>query len=96
VLLRRRVGPVGLRRIVETFWRAGLAALAAAAVGWGASTAIGWVMGGGRLTALVQLVIGGAVILAGYLGFALALRVTEVRDVVAMVRRRLGRTRSPA
>jgi putative peptidoglycan lipid II flippase len=45
----------------------------------------------GRIEAVVQLAVGGAVILVAYLGAALLLRVQEVSQVVGMVRRKIGR-----
>jgi putative peptidoglycan lipid II flippase len=91
VLLRRQVGPVGLRRIVDTFWRALVAALGSAVVGWLVSAVVRAGLGDGKGAALAQLVIGGAAIVGTYVGLALVLRLREVSDVVAMVRRRLGR-----
>jgi putative peptidoglycan lipid II flippase len=44
-----------------------------------------------RLTAIVQLVVGGAAIGLTYLGLAMLLRIREISDVVGLVRRRLGR-----
>ena len=43
------------------------------------------------LEAIVQLVVGGAVIGGTYLGLAMVLRIGEITEVVGMVRRRLGR-----
>ena len=45
----------------------------------------------GRIEALVQIAVGGLVILVAYLGAALLLRVREVSQVVGTVRRKLGR-----
>ena len=39
----------------------------------------------------MQLVVGGAVIGGTYLGLAMLLRISEITEVVGMVRRRLGR-----
>jgi len=91
ILLRRRVGPVGLRRILDTFWRALVAALGAAVVGWLASELVALGLGAGKGAALAQLVLGGVAIVGTYLALALVLRLREVSDVVGMVRRRLGR-----
>jgi len=91
ILLRRRVGPIGLRRILVTFGKALAASLGAAAVG----LAVGYVMHrmlpDSVLGALVELVVGGTVILLSYAGLAVALRISELTDVLAMVRRRLRR-----
>jgi putative peptidoglycan lipid II flippase len=48
-------------------------------------------MGDDKLDSLVQLVLGGAVLLGLYYGLALLFRVAEVRDLTRMVRTRLGR-----
>ncbi|MEV0427706.1 murein biosynthesis integral membrane protein MurJ [Micromonospora sp. NPDC050495] len=92
VLLRPRVGRIGLGGIMRTMGRVVVAALGAALVGLlvvkllpGDPAHLSW------LAAAVQLVIGGAVIGATYLGLAMVLRIGEITEVVAMVRRRLGR-----
>ncbi|MGC5032348.1 murein biosynthesis integral membrane protein MurJ [Micromonospora sp. DT229] len=90
-LLRPRVGRIGLGGIVRTLGRVAVAALGAALVGL---LVVALLPGGDtptRLEALVQLVVGGAVIGGTYLGLAMVLRISEITDVVAMVRRRLGR-----
>ncbi|MFI7430988.1 murein biosynthesis integral membrane protein MurJ [Micromonospora sp. NPDC049836] len=92
VLLRPRVGRIGLGGIMRTMGRVVVAALGAALVGLlvvkllpGDPAHLSW------LAAAVQLVLGGAVIGATYLGLAMVLRIGEITEVVAMVRRRLGR-----
>ncbi|MFB9234621.1 murein biosynthesis integral membrane protein MurJ [Plantactinospora siamensis] len=92
MLLRPRVGRIGFGRLMRTFGKVLVAALGAALVGWlvlkvlpGDSTDLG------RLAALVRLVVGGGVIGLSYLGLAMVLRITEITEVVGMVRRRLGR-----
>ncbi|KKJ95771.1 murein biosynthesis integral membrane protein MurJ [Micromonospora sp. HK10] len=92
VLLRPRVGRIGLGGIMRTMGRVVVAALGAALVGLlvvkllpGDPAHLSWA------AAAVQLVIGGAVIGATYLGLAMVLRIGEITEVVAMVRRRLGR-----
>lgn len=90
-LLRPKVGRIGLGGIVRTLGRVAVAALGAALVGL---LVVALLPGGDtptRLEALVQLVVGGAVIGGTYLGLAMVLRISEITDVVAMVRRRLGR-----
>lgn len=91
MLLRKRVGPIGLRRILDTLGRALVAAVGAAAVGLVVSNLIHSTMGDTKLAAAVQLIVGGGVITAAYVGLALLLRVREVHEVVALVRRKLGR-----
>ncbi|GAB3184124.1 putative peptidoglycan lipid II flippase [Micromonospora palomenae] len=92
MLLRPRVGRIGLGGIVRTMGKVIVASLGAALVGLlvvnllpGDPADLGW------LAAAVQLVIGGAVIGATYLGLAMVLRIGEITEVVGMVRRRLGR-----
>ncbi|MEU1687322.1 murein biosynthesis integral membrane protein MurJ [Micromonospora sp. NPDC005707] len=92
LLLRPRVGRIGLGGIMRTMGRVVIAALGAALVGLlvvrllpGDPAHLSW------LAAAVQLVIGGAVIGVTYLGLAMALRIGEITEVVGMVRRRLGR-----
>ncbi|MER6592668.1 murein biosynthesis integral membrane protein MurJ [Micromonospora purpureochromogenes] len=92
MLLRPRVGRIGLGGIMRTMGKVIVASLGAALVGLlvvsllpGDPADLGW------LAAAVQLVIGGAVIGATYLGLAMVLRVGEITEVVGMVRRRLGR-----
>jgi putative peptidoglycan lipid II flippase len=93
-LLRGRVGRIGLRGISETFAKVVAASLVAAVAGL---VAVNLVLGGGGaaragwLHNLVALVVGGIVICGVYGGAALALRVREVGEVVAMVRRKLRR-----
>ena len=92
MLLRPRVGQIGLRRIMSTMGRVVLAALGAAAVGLivvallpGDPAHLSW------FAAAVQLIVGGAVIGGTYLGLAMMLRIGEITEVVGLVRRRLGR-----
>ncbi|WP_030269535.1 murein biosynthesis integral membrane protein MurJ [Micromonospora globosa] len=92
MLLRPRVGRIGLGGIMRTLGRVVVAALGAALVGVlvvavlpGDPASLSW------LAAAVQLVIGGAAIGATYLGLAMVLRIGEITEVVGMVRRRLGR-----
>nr|BFE66954.1 hypothetical protein GCM10020092_002550 [Actinoplanes digitatis] len=69
--------------------------LVAALVATGASLLVVFLLPGGdtpgRLTAALQVVVGGGVIVLVYLGTAALLRVHEVSQVVGMVRRKLGR-----
>ncbi|MGB2567755.1 murein biosynthesis integral membrane protein MurJ [Micromonospora citrea] len=92
MLLRPRVGRIGLGLITRTMGKVLVAALGAALVGLlvvavlpGDPEELSWV------AAAVQLVVGGAVIGGTYLGLAMVLRIGEITEVVGMVRRRLGR-----
>ncbi|PZG22925.1 murein biosynthesis integral membrane protein MurJ [Micromonospora craterilacus] len=90
-LLRPRVGRIGLGAIMRTLGRVVLAALGAALAGL---LVIALLPGGDTPTwaeAIVQLLVGGAVIGGTYLGLANVLRIAEITEVVGMVRRRLGR-----
>ncbi|MEU2615689.1 lipid II flippase MurJ, partial [Micromonospora sp. NPDC007271] len=92
MLLRPRVGRIGLGEIMRTMGRVLVAALGAALVGLvvvrllpGDPAHLSW------LAAAVRLLVGGAVIGATYLGLAMVLRIGEITEVVGMVRRRLAR-----
>ncbi|MFD2766297.1 murein biosynthesis integral membrane protein MurJ [Micromonospora eburnea] len=92
MLLRPRVGRIGLGEIMRTMGRVVVAALGAALVGLlvvnllpGDPAHLSWV------AAAVRLLVGGAVIGATYVGLATVLRIGEITEVVGMVRRRLGR-----
>jgi putative peptidoglycan lipid II flippase len=90
-LLRRQVGPIGLRGISTTVLKVLVAAIGAGIAGW---LVLQVLPGGGepaRWEAILQLAVGGVVIGACYLGLAMALRIREIDDVVGLVRRRLGR-----
>ncbi|MBO4159450.1 murein biosynthesis integral membrane protein MurJ [Micromonospora antibiotica] len=92
MLLRPRVGRIGLGRIMRTVGKVLVAALGAALVGLlvvnllpGDPGNLSWT------AAAVRLVLGGVVIGGTYLGLAMVLRIGEITEVVGMVRRRLGR-----
>lgn len=90
-LLRPRVGRIGLGEIMRTGVRVAVAALGAAVVGLIVVKLLPGDDTPSRLEAVVQLVVGGAVIGGTYLGLAMVLRIGEITEVVGMVRRRLGR-----
>ncbi|MFG2038733.1 murein biosynthesis integral membrane protein MurJ [Dactylosporangium sp. NPDC048998] len=91
VLLRRRLGRLGLRRLLDTLIRLGVAAAAAGLLALGTSWVIGQIIDPGKLQGIVQLLVGSAVLLAGYAAGAVFLKVPEVRQFAGMVRSRLGR-----
>jgi putative peptidoglycan lipid II flippase len=91
VLLRRHVGPIGLGQIVDTFWRAIVAALGAALAGLVVSNLIRVAFGESKPVAFLELVVGGLAIAAVYVGLALLLRIREVNEVTGLIRRKLGR-----
>jgi putative peptidoglycan lipid II flippase len=90
-LLRRKLGTLQLRRFSVSFGKVLVAAVGAALAG----LLVVWLLPGGtdpgKLAALAQLVVGGTVVAGTYLGLAVLLRIGEVREVLALVRRRLGR-----
>ncbi|MEW2382453.1 murein biosynthesis integral membrane protein MurJ [Micromonospora sp. NPDC047707] len=90
-LLRPRVGRIGLGAILNTLGRVSVAAIGAALVGLLVVALLPGDDTPTRFEAIVQLVVGGAVIGATYLGLAMLLRIGEITEVVGMVRRRLGR-----
>ncbi|MET7875478.1 murein biosynthesis integral membrane protein MurJ [Micromonospora profundi] len=90
-LLRPRVGRIGLGEIMRTGGRVAAAALGSALVGLLVVKLLPGDDTPTRLEAIVQLVVGGAVIGGTYLGLAMVLRIGEITEVVGMVRRRLGR-----
>jgi putative peptidoglycan lipid II flippase len=90
-LLRARVGLIGLRGISVTLGKVLVASLGAALVGWAVVRLLPGDADPGRGEALVQLVVGGAVIGLTYLALALALRVREINELLGLVRRRFGR-----
>ncbi len=93
MLLRRRIGPIGAGRIMKTFGKVTVAAAGAALVGYLVLLLLPDSDSADRVIAVARLVVGGAVICLSYLALAMALRITEVTNVVGMVRRRLGLAR---
>ncbi|MDG4794707.1 murein biosynthesis integral membrane protein MurJ [Micromonospora sp. WMMD1082] len=90
-LLRPRVGRIGLGAILRTLSRVVVAALGAAVAGLLVVALLPGDDTPTRSEAIVQLVVGGSVIGGTYLGLATVLRISEITEVVGMVRRRLGR-----
>jgi putative peptidoglycan lipid II flippase len=91
VLLRRQIGPLGARRILTTLGKVLLAAAGSGVVGYLVLLVLPGDDSTDRLTAITELVLGGAAIALSYLAFAMLLKIREINDVVALVRRRLGR-----
>jgi putative peptidoglycan lipid II flippase len=90
-VLRRRIGRLNLATLARALAKVLVAAAVAAVLG----VVVVRLLPGGDLpdrpAAVLQLLVGGTVILAGYVGTAALLRVREVSQVAAMVRRKLGR-----
>ncbi|MEO8094539.1 MAG: murein biosynthesis integral membrane protein MurJ [Pseudolysinimonas sp.] len=98
VLLRRRLGGVGGRRLVRRFGAYLLATAPAAAAGVG----ILWLLGGlpadgggfavsGRIPGVVSVILIGAVSFGVYLGVLALARVPEVREAIGIARRLIAR-----
>ncbi|WIM96544.1 murein biosynthesis integral membrane protein MurJ [Actinoplanes oblitus] len=91
-VLRRRIGRLNLGSVAAALIRVALAAGVAAGLGY---LVVHLLPGAGepdgRIQALLPLIVGGAVIMVGYLIAATLLRVREVSQVVGMVRRKIGR-----
>lgn len=90
-ILRRRIGRLNLGSVALAVLKVLVAAAVAGALGF---LAVRLLPGGSepdRLEALLQLAVGGIVILVAYLGAAALVRVHEVGQVAGMVRRKLGR-----
>jgi putative peptidoglycan lipid II flippase len=90
-LLRRRVGRIGFGALMATFGKVALASAGAALVGWLVVLVLPGGDSPGRVMAFVQVMVGATAIGVTYLGLSVALRIREVNDLLAMVRRRLGR-----
>lgn len=90
-LLRPRIGQLGFAAMARTFGRVLVAALGAALVGLVVIALLPGEAVANRWLGFLEVAIGGAAIGGTYLGLALLLRVGEVADMVALVRRRLGR-----
>src|SRR5690606_20234284 len=67
LLLRRRLGPLGLRRVFATLGRLAVAAGIAAIPTLGVVAAMTSVWGSGKLASIAQLIVGGVVLLASYI-----------------------------
>jgi putative peptidoglycan lipid II flippase len=90
-LLRRRLGHLGLRRVASALVKLAGAAAIAAVPAYLVVYGLTRLIGDEKLASLVQLALGGAVLIGLYYALALVFRVAEVRDLTRMVRARLGR-----
>jgi putative peptidoglycan lipid II flippase len=98
VLLRRRLGGVGGRRLIRRFGAYLLATIPAAAAGVGILYLLGGLPGdgggfavSGRMPGIASVILIGAVSFGVYLGLLALARVPEVRDIGGLVRRLTGR-----
>lgn len=89
-LLRRRLGGLDGRRVLRAYARLALVAGVGALVAWGVATAAGAALGAGFVGSMVGLLVGAALGLALYLGMAMWLRISEVTDLIALVKGRLS------
>jgi putative peptidoglycan lipid II flippase len=91
LLLRRRIGALGLRGISVALVKATAAALVAAAAGYGTLRLLdaGQDMSQGK--AWLALFAGAAMIGGVYVAVALVLRTRELNDVFGLIRRKVGR-----
>jgi putative peptidoglycan lipid II flippase len=90
-LLRRRIGGLDLNRVFASLGRVGIASAVAAVVTLLVTLGLTAWWGNGKVASVGQLVIGGFVLIATYVGVALAMRIHEVRELGSMVRARIGR-----
>ena len=89
-LLRRRLGRLPLRPVLDTGWRLAVAGLAAAAVTLLALLAMQAATGTGKAASIAQTVVCGALLVATYLAVAYALGTPDLRRIVPAVWARLG------
>jgi putative peptidoglycan lipid II flippase len=90
-LLRRRLGPLGMREVAATLVRLTVAAVIAAVPAGLVTLLLVHAIGLGKLASVVELVVGGLMLVTVYLAAAVSLKVREVSDVWGMVRSRLRR-----
>ncbi|OLB75487.1 MAG: hypothetical protein AUI14_20925 [Actinobacteria bacterium 13_2_20CM_2_71_6] len=90
-LLRRRLGRLGLTQVLNTLVKLGICALIATVPTLLLTLVLTHLMGLGKLASILELVLGGLMLVTVYLAAAITLRVREVSDVWGMVRSRLGR-----
>ena len=90
VLTRRRIGGIDGARVLSTYLKCVVAALLAGVLGWTASAATHLFAGEGTRGALAALLVGGAVLLLVYVAGLRMLRVGELSDLAAPVRRLVG------
>ncbi|MDO9395210.1 MAG: murein biosynthesis integral membrane protein MurJ [Herbiconiux sp.] len=96
VLIRRRLGGVGGRRVVLSLGRFVVAAVPASLAGLGAYAGLGALFGAefltsGFITPIVSMAVIGVVMLLVYLGALVVLRSPELKDALGPIRARLNR-----
>ena len=90
-LLRRRIGRLGLTRVLATLGRLGLAGVIAAVVTTVVLLVMTLIWGDEKAASVIQLAVGALVLVASYVGAALWLRVHEVKELATMVGSKLRR-----
>jgi putative peptidoglycan lipid II flippase len=90
-VLRRKIGLLGLRRVADTLVRLTGAAVVAGVVAFGVAWLIAKGIGDGKVASIIELAVGGLVLVAAYAALATVLRVREINQFAGMIRRRLGR-----
>lgn len=91
VLLRRTLGPLGMRRIFTTLFKLTVSAAIGAVAAWLVLLVLPNHMISGKVDGVIKLVLGGGVLAVVYLISAYALKTKEVTDVVGLVKGKLGR-----
>lgn len=86
LVLRRRLGGIDGRRLVQTHLKVGVAAAVSTAVAFGVARLVATAGGVGPGPALLAVAGGGSALLASYLVLARWLRMQEIRDVLRMAR----------
>ncbi|MBT8224788.1 MAG: murein biosynthesis integral membrane protein MurJ [Dactylosporangium sp.] len=90
-LLRRRIGRIGLAHIATTLVKLGIAAAAGAVAAGLVLVVLIGMLGDGKVASMIQLAVGGLVLVIGYWAAAILLRIGEIREVGRMVAGRLRR-----
>lgn len=93
LIMRRRTGPFDGRRVLSVFARVALASLAGAGVAMGV-TYLTPALSASRLGFILQLLAGGVLGLGTCYGLIALMRVEELRDGMALVRRAIDRLRA--
>jgi putative peptidoglycan lipid II flippase len=88
VVLTRRLGHLGMRRVVRTVVQVGLASALGGAAGYAVVVGAHHVFASPRINAVVGLVGGGLVGLAAFAAIAWRMRIPDVQQVVDTVRPR--------
>jgi putative peptidoglycan lipid II flippase len=91
MLLRRRIGRIGLHGISVAMAKAVAAAIVAAAAGLLTVYLLDANQTASKAAAWVAMIVGSIVICGVYGLVALALRTEEINEVVGLIRRKLGR-----